>query len=351
MRAFKYFGHYDIREVEVDIPKPKRGELLLKMLAAGVCGTDLHIRSHGDWIGKAPLHGVTIGHEFVGEVVEIGEGTHFSQKYPHISGDIKVGSRVCAEPHVPCGSCYFCLRGQSNICLDIGHLGVTRDGAFAEYLTIPADRCSLVPEGVSDTAASLIEPLACALRAVHRSPLTVGSTVAVIGAGPMGLDVAKAARIGGASQVIVSEPDKMRRNMAEQAGCDAAVDPNVSDLAETVMELTHGIGADVVFEAAGLSETVSQAIDAVRHGGTIVQIGVPTGNIDIDIRRVIIGEISIVGEHATQWDFGAAIDLIASGKVDVESSVTHTFALEKALEAMDTAENGGSVKVVLRNFS
>lgn len=207
MMAIKYFANNDARKVEIERPKPGPGELLVKILATGICGTDLHIYTHGDWIGKAPRTEVTMGHEFVGEVVEIGADVEFTQKYPQVSADIRVGSRVCAEPHIPCGKCYWCLRGQGNICSDIGHLGVSMDGSFAEYMVIPSDRCSLVPDSVSTMEAVGVEPLACAVRAVHRSEMMIGDTVVVIGAGPMGQHVAKVASLSGASPVIVSEPN------------------------------------------------------------------------------------------------------------------------------------------------
>jgi len=350
MIAFKYFANNDVRKVEIDIPKPGKGEILVKVLAAGVCGTDLHIRTHGDWIGKPVMPQVTMGHEFVGEVVEIGPETEFLQKYPQVGTDIRVGSRVTAEPHIPCGKCYWCLRGQSNICGEIGHLGVSMDGAFAEYMVIPADRCSLIPDSITNLQAVGIEPLACAVRAVHRSQMTVGNTVAVIGAGPMGQDAAKTAKMTGAGLMIVSEPNPARRKLAAAQGYDLVINPEEDDLQEAVMDLTHGIGTDITFEAAGLSSTIDQAIACTRHGGHIVQAGVPTGKITIDIRRLVIGELKIIGEHATQWDFGTSIAMIQNGSVDTASLVTHTYPLNQAIEAMDTAMHSSeAVKVVLTN--
>ena len=350
MIAFKYFANNDVRKVEIDRPKPGPRELLVKILATGVCGTDLHIYTHGDWIGKAPIPEVTMGHEFVGEVVEIGPEVDFNQKYPQISADIRPGSRVCAEPHIPCGKCYWCLRGEGNTCATIGHLGVSMDGSFAEYMVIPADRCSLVPDSVSTMAAVGVEPLACAVRAVRRSRMTIGNTVVVIGAGPMGQHVAKVAQLTGASFVVVSEPNASRRRMAADNGIDRVVDPGTEDLEAVVMELTNGIGADITFEVAGMSETIEQAIAVTRQGGRVVQVGVPTDKVTIELRKVIIGELEIIGEHATQWDFGAAIEMIQNKKVDVTSLITHTMPLEKTLDAMHLAMEGReAVKVVLTN--
>jgi len=346
MIAFKYFANNDVRKVEIDRPKPGPRELLVKILATGVCGTDLHIYSHGDWIGKAPTP--QMGHEFVGEVVEIGSEVEFNQKYPLVSADIRVGSRVCAEPHITCGKCYWCLRGEGNTCADIGHLGVSMDGSFAEYMVIPAERCSMVPDSVSTMEAVGVEPLACAVRAVRRSRMTIGNTVVVIGAGPMGQHVAKVAKLTGASFVVVSEPNAKRRQMAADNGIDRVIDPAAEDLETVVMELTNGIGADVTFEVAGLSRTIEQAIAVTRQGGRVVQVGVPTDKVTIELRKVIIGELEIIGEHATQWDFGAAIEMIQSKKVDVASLITHTLPLEKALDAMHLAMDGGkAVKVIL----
>jgi 2-desacetyl-2-hydroxyethyl bacteriochlorophyllide A dehydrogenase len=350
MIAFKRFANNDVRKVEVERATPGEGEVLVKVLAAGVCGTDLHIYTHGDWIGKSPNPEVTMGHEFVGEVVEVGPGVEFEQKYPEVSSHIGVGSRVVAEPHIPCGKCYWCLRGESNICADIGHLGVTRDGSFAEYMVIPADRCSLVPDEVPTVEAAEIEPVACAVRAVRRSRMAVGSSVVVIGAGPMGQLTAQVARLAGAGFVLVSEPNAKRREILEQNGFGHVVDPGGEDLETVTYQMTHGIGADIVFEVAGLSATVQQAIDITRHGGSIVQVGVPTERITVDIRRLIIGELEIIGEHATQWDFGSAIEMVRDKKVDIGSIITHTLPLEQAVEGMHMAMEGGeTVKVVLTN--
>lgn len=350
MIAFKRFANNDVRKVEVDTPKPGPGEILVKILAAGVCGTDLHIYTHGDWIGKSPNPEVTMGHEFVGEVVEIGPEVEFEQKYPEVSSAIAVGSRVVAEPHIPCGKCYWCLRGESNVCADIGHLGVTRDGSFAEYMVIPADRCSLVPEDVPTVEAAEIEPVACAVRAVRRSRMAVGSSVVVIGAGPMGQLTAQVARLAGAGFVLVSEPNARRREILKQNGFEHVVDPANEELEEVAYEMTHGIGADIVFEVAGLSATVQQAINITRHGGSLVQVGVPTDKITVDIRRLIIGELEIIGEHATQWDFGSAIEMVREKKVNIGSLITHTLPMEQAIEGMHMAMEGGeTVKVVLTN--
>lgn len=348
MIAFKYFANNDARKVEIDRPIPGPKDLLVKIIATGVCGTDLHIYTHGDWIGKAPVPEVTMGHEFVGEVIEIGSEVDFTQKYPQVSADVRVGSRVCAEPHIPCGKCYWCLRGEGNICANIGHLGVNMDGSFAEYMVIPADRCSLVPDSVSTMEAVGVEPLACAVRAVRRSRMTIGNTVVVIGAGPMGQHVAKVAQLTGASFVVVSEPNASRRQMALDNGIDRVIDPAAENLETVVMELTNGIGADITFEVAGLSQTIDQAITVTRQGGRLVQVGVPTDKVTIELRKVIIGELEIIGEHATQWDFGAAIDMIRNKKVDVSSLITHTMPLENALDAIHLAMEGGeAVKVIL----
>ena len=350
MIAFKYFANNDVRKVEIDRPEPGPGELLVRVLVTGVCGTDLHIYTHGDWIGKPPIHHVTMGHEFVGEVAEIGPAVEFSQKYPQVSADIRVGSRVCAEPHIPCGSCYWCLRGQSNTCANIGHLGVTRDGSFAEYLVIPAERCSLVPESISNLEAAGIEPVACAVRAVHRSRMTVGETVAVIGAGPMGQHTARVAQLTGAAAVVVSEPNARRREIAVANGLDRVIDPAQDDLQSVVMDLTNGIGVDVTFEVAGLGSTIQQAIDITRQGGRVVQVGVPTDAVTLEVRKLIIGELEIIGEHATQWDFGTAIELIRKKQIDATSLITHTLPLDQAIEAMHLAMEGGdAVKVMLTN--
>lgn len=225
MTAFKYFANNDVRKVEVERPEPGSGERLVRVLATGVCGTDLHIDTHDEWIGKAPIPEVTMGHEFVGEVVAVDPDVGFPQKSPQVPARMPMGTRVCAEPHIPCGRCYWCLRGESNTCANIGQLGVSMDGSFAEYMVVPADRCVPVPESMSDEEAAGIEPVACAVRAVRRSRMTVGESVLVIGAGPMGQHVARVAKLTGAGLVVVSEPNASRRDIAAANGADLVLDP------------------------------------------------------------------------------------------------------------------------------
>jgi (R,R)-butanediol dehydrogenase/meso-butanediol dehydrogenase/diacetyl reductase len=151
---------------------------------------------------------------------------------------------------------------------------------------------------------------------------------------------------------VVSEPHPLRRRMAAEQGCDPVIDPTQTDLVATVMELTHGIGADITFEVAGLGSTVDQAITVTRRGGRIVQVGVPTDSVTVDIRKIIIGELQLIGEHATRWDFGTAIELIRSGRIDTTSLITHTLPLAQAIEGMRIAMHGTDVmKVVLLNES
>lgn len=312
MRAYRRYGMGDIRLVEVPRPEPGPGEVLIQPLVSGVCGTDLHVL-HGEGIAGIPVP-VTMGHEVCGVVVELGPGADAPGPYPRQAAPLQPGDRVVVEPVLPCGSCYYCRRAQPNVCPNMSHLGVWRDGNFADYVVVPSWRATRLPETVSDVDGLLVELTACGINCVDRAELHPGEIVLVVGGGPMGQMAAQCALASGAGLVLLSERHEHRRDVARRAGVHHVFAPE-EDVPSRVRELTGGLGADVVIECVGIEATVQQAIAATRRRGRCVLNGIPGGPVTLDLGELVFGEKQVVGSLASAWQFERTIDLIVGGRV------------------------------------
>jgi 2-desacetyl-2-hydroxyethyl bacteriochlorophyllide A dehydrogenase len=313
MRAWRRFAAGDVRLVEVERPRPGAGEVVIRPLVSGVCGTDLHVL-HGEGLGELPVP-LTMGHEVCGEVVELGPGADAPGPYPRHGSALRVGERVVVEPVLPCGNCYFCRRGHPNVCPNMSHLGVWRDGNYADFVAVPAWRATRLPDSVDDVSGLLVEVTACGLNCVDQAGVKPGETALVIGGGPMGHMAAQCLVAAGAGLVMLSEPSRERRALAQRAGVNATWSPETDDVVARVRELTSGLGADVVVECVGRPVTVQQALDATRRRGTCVLNGLPSAAVTVDITELVFGEKRVVGSLASAWQFERAIDLIASGRL------------------------------------
>lgn len=325
-----------------DVPDPKPGsrEVLIRVKAAGICGTDLHIRDDG-FPYNPP---VTIGHEFSGQIIEVG---------PDVTG-YKVGDRVVAEPHRGgCGVCRYCLTGQVEVCRNKKAIGYRVDGAFAPYLTLPVTSLHRIPEGVSFEEAALCEPLAVAVKAVlERSRVEPLDFVVVLGCGPVGLLAAAAAKAAGARAVLVSgtaRDEKLRLPAARAMGIDYTVNVQAEDLGTKVMELTGGQGADLVVEASGAEPAIRQALDIVKIDGRVTGLGL-TGketvsiNYDTAVKKAVHLDWSMSSSW-TSWE--KAVSLLASGKVNVKPLISGSYPLtdwESSFEKIETLE---AIKILL----
>lgn len=319
-----------------DRPVPEVGEYdaLVKVHACGVCGTDIHI-FHGEHIVKFP---VVPGHEFSGEVVGVGSKV----------GNVVVGDRVTIDPNIVDQTCYFCRRGQVNLCENLTAVGVNFDGGFAEFCRMAAVQAYKVPDSVSLDEAAMAEPLACCIHGIDQANIVPGSTVVVLGAGSVGLILIQLARIGGAGRIIVSEPDERKRHLAAQLGADVQVDPTKQDVAAEVTELTR-VGADIVIESAGRLETAELAVKLARRGGTVLQFGVvsPDELARISPYDVYYKELTIRGSFVNPFTHARAVELLASKQVDVMPLITHRFPLDDAAKALETAQGRDAIKVLL----
>lgn len=323
-------------------PVTEAGDLILRVKAATICGTDIRVFRGRKTAGiRYPS---IIGHEFAGEIVATHGPSPFAQ-----------GQRVAVCPAIPCGQCPQCLRGRENLCPDLQAIGYEIDGAFAEYIRIPARAVELgnvhvLPDHVSYEEAALIEPLACVLNGQNKVSLRQGDTVAILGAGPIGTLHAKLARLHGAGRVIVSEPNAARRQAALAAGADVVIDPTAGDLRQAILNETRGLGADVVVCAIGITALASQAIGLAGKGGRVsLFAGFSKGEMgSLDVNAIHYEELRVTGAFGlSRSDFEDSLHAIADGRIDVRSMVTHRYGLNEVDAAFAMAESGGAMKVAI----
>ncbi|MGR9145737.1 zinc-dependent dehydrogenase (plasmid) [Rhizobium leguminosarum] len=325
-------------------PALKGGDILIKVKAATVCGTDIRIFRGRKTTGVR--YPSILGHEFAGEIVDNGGHQVFS-----------CGDAVAVCPAISCGYCDHCKRGYENICQNLTAIGYEIDGAFAEYIRIPAQAVHSrnvfkLPSGLSWEKAALVEPLSCVLNGQEKIEISVGDTVVILGAGPIGLLHAKLARHSGAYKIIVSEPSVQRRETALVAGADVVVDPTTEDLRAIVRDQTGGLGADKVIVAIGVPRLANDALSIVRHRGK-VSLFAGFSNAEVatmDVNLIHYNEIIVTGSFGlNRVQFEKSLNMIASGQIEVDSMLTHRFGLSDISEALATAEKGEAVKVAVVN--
>ena len=307
------------------MPVPQPDEVLIKVERVGVCGTDLHI-FHGHYaVDKLPL---VPGHEFVGVVADMGS----------LSTRFKPGQRVVVDINVGCGSCYWCRKNEVLSCPDMQQIGISRDGAFAEYIAVPARLVIPVPFDMPSEVAALTEPLACVVRAARKSKVGFGNSVVVLGAGPIGNLHVQMMRLVGAAPIIAFDLSELRCQMAKDAGADAAIsDP--AQLHETVLALTGGRGADFVIESVGASSLYADAFRLIRRGGHVAFFGItaPGATVAVDIVQTILREDSLKGSVAGMGeDMHDALTLLAHGRFKTAHFTGATYALSGIQSAFET---------------
>lgn len=339
MKALVLRGVRDLRFEEVEKPKVSEGEVLIRVGACGICGTDLHFY-RGEWRIRTPL---VPGHEFSGVVEEVGPGAEW----------VEVGSRVVAEPNVTCGRCHFCRMEKRNFyCPNIKAVGVDVDGAFAEYVKVPAVNVYRFPDWMSFEEAALIEPLACCVRGLYNVGVEPGDTVAVVGAGPVGLLMVQLTRMWGASRVYAIDVVEQRLSLAKQLGADAVVNAARENPVEAVKADTGGLGVDVAIEAVGSSKAISTAIALARRGGRVLVFGVAPEDDVLAVKpfELYEKELTITASYRSPFTFQRAVRIASSGRVALKPIISHVFPLEKGPEAFKLLDEKKErfVKVVLK---
>lgn len=306
-----------------EVPSPGPGELRVAVEASGICGTDVHIVS-----GEYPLAhpGVTLGHEYAGRVVEVGPGVEA----------FSVGERVVVDPNIPCRVCHYCHSSRPHLCENPEGLGVSRNGGLAELSIVPITQAYKVPEELSSEAAALTEPLACALHAVDLSGVRPGDSTLVLGAGPIGILCAALLVAAGASSVLVSEPNPGRRERVREVGAEP-IDP------ESIAEAQ----ADVVMECVGLVQTMQTAVEAARPGATVMWVGVAGPETEVAVKPydVFRRELTIRGSYTNPYVMERSLALLASGRIDWETIITHRYSLDDFDQAWEAHREGAGLKV------
>jgi len=332
MKAAIWHARNDIRIEEVPEPgAPGPDEVILKVDTCGICGTDLEEYRDGPLFipvdqpnpltgGMAPL---ILGHEFAGEVVEVGRGVT----------RLKPGDRVTPDVLIYCGECYWCKRHQVTLCEKLAALGLMADGGLAQYCKTPVSMCIPLPDGLPFEHAAMAEPLSVAVRAIRKGRLSVGERVAIFGGGTIGLFCLQVARNAGASVVYLVEPHAGRRELALKLGATAVIDPTADEASDRLRQLTQ-TGPDLVIEASGAVVAGPAAIASARKAGRIVMVGLPVAPTTFNFFDIAATEKEIIGSlsHVYDEDFDMAVRLLADGRVEAEPLISDRIPLEALLE-------------------
>jgi len=313
------YNHLEI--ADLPLPSAGRGEVLVRVEACGICGSDVH-GFDGSTGRRIPP--IVMGHEAAGTVETIGEGV---TKY-------KNGDRVTFDSTIYCGECQYCKRGQINLCDNREVIGVScgdyrRHGAFAEYVLVPERIMYPLPDDFSFNEAAMLEAVSVAMHGVKVSQLEGGETALVIGAGMIGLLTLQAARAAGCKRVFISDVDATRLELAKQVGADEVLHCSGAELLAEVLRLTGGNGVDVALEAVGRNDTVASAIDCTRKGGKVTLIGNIMPEVTLPLQKVVVKQLRLQGSCASSGEYPEAIELIAQGKIRVAQLITAVASLEE----------------------
>lgn len=325
---------------EVPIPKIGDDEVLVKVLAASICGTDIHIYDWDSWAKNRIKLPLLVGHEFAGEVVKIGKNVSL----------VKVGDFVSAESHIVCGKCYACRSDKAHICVNTKILGIDRPGCFAEYVALPEENIIINSKKLPLKIASAQEPVGNAVNIVLKNEVA-GKTVLITGAGPTGLAATAISRACGAALIIVSNRSPYRRKLAKKMGADIVIDPRKENLKKKIMDLTNGEGVDIVFEMSGAESAFLEGIASLKNGGYFNAFGIPAKKIALEwAKDVIFKGITINGVSGRKiwhsWD--ALKKFLNFSRLDFSPMITHEFPLEKINQAMKLMKSGKCGKIILR---
>ena len=323
----------------VDIPQIGSRDVLVEVKAASICGTDVHIYEWDAWAQSRMQVPRIFGHEFAGVVVEVG-----SEVTALVPGDF-----VAAETHITCGECYQCRTGQGHICRNVQIIGVDRDGAFAQYIAIPAGVAWKTGKEIEHSVASIQEPFGNAVHTVYSGEIT-NQTVAVIGCGPIGLWAVGLCRLSGSSTIFAIEPNNKRLDIARNMGANYTLNPRDLDPVQSILEATDGLGVDVVLEMSGHPAAIRQGFQALRNGGRVSMLGIPSRLVELDLANdVIFKGATIIGISGRRifdtWYRTRSI--LENGQLDLKQVITHTLPFEQLNDAMEIMKSGDCGKIVL----
>ena len=338
MKALLYTEPYHFEYTDVPEPKVAPDDVLVRVQAVGICGSD--VQGYTGKTGRR-LPPLIMGHEAAGIVETAGA---------RVEG-IAPGDRVCFDSTIYCNQCDACRQGRVNRCarrqvLGVSVPGMKRHGAMAELVRLPWWAVVAMPAGLSFTEAALLEPVSIGLHAVSRGRVAPGETVVIVGAGTIGLFVLQAARQQDAGKIIIADLNLHRLRLARALGADVAVQSDVEDLAGVVEAETQGRGADVSFEVVGLAATLHQAVAATRMGGRVVLVGNLTKTVEIDVQEVVSRELTLRGTYASSGEYRRAADLVTADRIDVMPLVSATLPLSQGQQAFDRLYRGGEAELI-----
>jgi threonine 3-dehydrogenase len=325
---------------DLPVPKIADNDLLVKVQAAAICGTDIHIYQWSEFASSRVKLPFLFGHEFSAEVVEVGKNvTHF-----------KKGDRVAAETHIPCGHCYQCTTGLQHVCRDMKIIGVHTPGAFADYAVLPAVCAWKLDPAISYEIGSTLEPFGIGVHALSKTK-PAGKKVIVFGCGPIGIYAQMVAKMSGAEYVIGVDITPERLDLARKMGTDFVLNAKEVDVVGEVSKISKGLGMDIVVELTGNKGIVNEASKTLRRGGDIVLVGLFSGSVEWDlVNNVIYKEANVYGVTGRiMWDtWWTAQSILLSGKIDVTPVITHYFDLREFDKALQLAESATTGKIVFR---
>ena len=348
MKAAVLFGFNDLRVIEVDVPKPGEREVLIKVEACAICGTDPKIVAHG-WPNNPPFGQYIPGHEYAGVIVALGDGAI----------GYKVGDRVAVEPHKGCGICENCIRGLYTTCLNYGnlaaghrHYGFTVNGGYAQYAVNHINTLHIIPDSLSFDQATLITTAGTAQYGITRiGGVKPGETVVVSGPGPIGLMACQLVKVLGAGTVIFTGTRSERLELGKGLrAADITINIKEKDVVKEIFRLTNNIGADLTVECAGTAQAAKDAIEYTRKSGRVALVGIYQGDIPINLNKVVQWNMTLAGGKAEgDWSLQRVLPLMADGRIKAEPLITHRFPLEQINEGMKTfvERKGGAIKVVI----
>jgi threonine 3-dehydrogenase len=322
-----------------DVPEPEIGinDVLIRVRKTGICGTDLHIHSWDAWAQRTVPTPLVIGHEFVGEIVEIGSNVT----------DFAPGDLVSGEGHVVCGRCRNCMAGRRHLCAQTIGLGVQRPGAFAELVALPMTNIWHHWPGIDDDVAAIFDPFGNAVHTALSFPV-LGEDVLVTGAGPIGCMAVAVVRHAGARNVVVSDPNGYRRELALRMGATIAIDPAGEELAAVQRQLGMTEGFDVALEMSGNADALRLALASMAHGGRVAVLGIPTGEVPIDFDPVVFNMLTIKGVYGREmYETWYQMTVMLQSGLDIRPVITHHFSHREFEQAFAVAASGQSGKVIL----
>lgn len=336
MRALVYEGAWQMPLRDVPEPVPGKGEVVIAVHSVGICGSDVHGFKGTTGRRKPPM---IMGHEFSGRVHAMGEGVE----------DLHIGQRVTATPLLTCGHCANCLAGMPNICQNRIGLGVTLNGAYADYVKVTRKMVFPIPDEMNWQQGALVEPLAVGMRAVNLTSFPLDATVFIIGAGTIGLMAIAAARLRGAGRILVADLSDHRLEMARKFGADVIIHSGRKDALDVVKACTGGAGADAVIEAVGVSSTARLSLFAARNGGFVTWIGNSEPEVTINMQQIVTRELRLQGSYGFNQEFEQSIGMIQSGRVDPTGLVEKVASLEEGPQLVRDLAEGKSefMKVIL----